>query len=193
MHVDASKSLLVLSKLNRNIRGRSQFQSFSAPNAVTFLLFHCNVFAPQRQQSHYISFPSCQMWFNFTTSKQGVTLPRLQGLSSSPSQFSSKQLIRTGAIRLSGNVRSRGGERKGEFAIFCPSLRRSFVFSPKTSVVRPRIRSYSFLLQSRLLLGIQETVRTLRTDTYSLLPSVWSLSPTSSNNFVWKERTLLWE
>lgn len=60
-----------------------------------------------------------------------ICVPRFHALSSSSSQFSSKQLIRKGAIRLSGDVRTKGVGKTGRFRISCPSLARSLVISPK--------------------------------------------------------------
>ena len=120
------KSHFVLSKVNRNIRGRSHFQSFSASNAVTFLLFHCNFFAPQRQ--HYISFPSCQMLLHFIMSKQGVPLHLSTTTSCSVILIFSvflKTINKKGRYPLfwrRENDEGQGG-RKGDFAFSVPRLR----------------------------------------------------------------------
>lgn len=72
-----------------------------------------------------------------------ICVPRLHALSSSSSQFSSKQLIRKGAIRLSGDVRTRGVGKKGRFRISCPSLARSLVISPK---YKPQLSAQGYAL-----------------------------------------------
>ena len=76
-----------------------------------------------------------------------ICVPRSHALSSSSSQFSSKQLIRKGAIRLSGDVSTTGG-RGGEkgrfrFRIFCPLLLRSLVISPK---YKPQLSAQGYAL-----------------------------------------------
>ena len=74
-----------------------------------------------------------------------ICVPRLHALSSLSSQFFSKQLIRKGAIRLSGDVRTTGGRggKKGRFRIFCPSLARSLVISPK---YKPQLSAQGYAL-----------------------------------------------